>query len=118
MGDDAIRLRRAYDPPGEDDGYRVLVDRVWPRGVRRDDLALDEWCRDVAPSTDLRRWFGHDPAKFAEFRDRYLAELAGNPHVTRLAGLASSGPMTLVYGAADTEHNQAVVLRDAIAAAG
>src|SRR5690606_5976338 len=106
-----IRLRRAYEPPARGDGYRVLVDRGWPRGVDKATLALDEWCRDVAPSTELRRWFGHDPARWEEFRARYRRELEGNPHVARLAALAARGRVTLVYGAADTEHNQAVVLR-------
>ena len=111
-----IRLRRAYDDPGPDDGYRVLVDRIWPRGVTRDALRVDEWCRGVAPSTGLRRWFGHDPARWEEFRRRYRAELAGNPHVARLAGIAATQTLTLVYGAADPEHNQAVVLREVLAA--
>lgn len=107
-------MSRAYDPPGPDDGYRALVDRVWPRGVRRADLALDEWCRDVAPSADLRRWFGHDPARWDEFQTRYRAELATSPDVARLAGIARDRPLTLVFGAADRERNQAVVLRAAV----
>lgn len=109
-----ITLRRAYDEPGPDDGYRVLVDRLWPRGVRRDDLQLDEWCKEIAPSSDLRKWFGHDPAKWDEFQERYRTELAGNEDVDRLAAIAADGQLTLVYGAADTEHNQAVVLRTEI----
>lgn len=107
-----IRLRRAYEPPGPDDGYRVLVDRVWPRGARHDVLRLDEWCREIAPSTELRRWFGHDRGRWAAFRERYRAELDGNPHVARLAALARRQRLTLVFGAADTERNQAVVLRE------
>ena len=110
----AIGLRRAYDPPEPDDGYRVLVDRLWPRGVRREALGLDEWCREIAPSPELRRWFGHDPARWAEFRSRYTAELHGNEHVTRLADLARSGQVTLVYAAADPDHNHALVLRDVL----
>lgn len=116
MGALSVHLRRAYEAPGDDDGYRVLVDRLWPRGVKRDDLPIDEWCKDLAPSTELRRWFGHDPALWEEFRTRYAAELAGNPDVDRLANLARRGTVTLVYGARDTEHNQAVVLRDQILA--
>jgi len=114
----AIRLRRAYDGATTGDGYRVLVDRLWPRGVRKDDLALDEWCKDVAPSDELRRWFGHDVARWPEFRGRYEQELDGNADVGRLAALAAERPVTLVYGAADVEHNNAVVLRDVLSRGG
>ncbi|HEY3486303.1 MAG TPA: DUF488 domain-containing protein [Ilumatobacteraceae bacterium] len=114
MAAGSIRLRRAYDAAGDDDGYRVLVDRLWPRGVRRDDLHIDEWCKDLAPSTELRRWFGHDPARWDEFRARYRVELADHPDVARLADLARTRPITLVYSASDTEHNQAVVLREVL----
>jgi len=112
-----IRLKRAYDPPTEDDGQRVLVDRVWPRGVARDAARLDAWERDVAPSTALRRWFGHDPARWEEFRRRYRAELGQPPASTaleRLAERARRGRLTLVYSARDTERNQAVVLAEAL----
>ncbi len=114
-----IDLRRAYDPPDPRDGYRVLVDRRWPRGVRRDELSIDEWARDVAPSEELRRWFGHDPQRWDEFRRRYLAELEtpeGRAALERVARRAASGHVTLVFGARDREHNQAVVLAEAIAA--
>lgn len=112
-----VRLRRAHDPPAADDGRRVLVDRVWPRGRSRDDLAIDAWLRDLAPSTELRRWFGHDPARWPEFRTRYRAELEQPEQAAALADLvagASSGRLTLVYGAADRERNQAVVLAEVI----
>jgi len=112
-----VRLRRAYDPPGDDDGARILVDRVWPRGRSKDELALDAWVKDVAPSTALRKWFGHDPARWDGFRERYRAELADAPAAGALDGLvtrARSGRITLVYGAKDEAHNQAVVLRDLI----
>lgn len=110
-----IRLKRAYDPPGADDGYRVLVDRVWPRGVSKDDLALDEWAKQLAPSSELRRWFGHDPGRWDEFRRRYAAELEGSDPeardvLDRLRARAREGTVTLVYSARDTEHNNAVAL--------
>lgn len=107
----AVRIKRAYDDPADDDGYRVLVDRVWPRGVRKVDARIDEWARDVAPSAALRRWFGHDPERFAEFSTRYRAELADSPALGELRGrCAGRDVVTLVYGAKDTTHNQAVVL--------
>src|SRR4051812_33728896 len=106
-----VRLKRAYDPPADADGYRVLIDRLWPRGVRREDAALDEWARELAPSAELRGWFGHDPARFAEFRRRYTTELAAQEAKLReLRRRAREGTVTLVYGARDTEHNDAVVL--------
>jgi DNA-3-methyladenine glycosylase len=106
-----VRLARVYDPPGDDDGFRVLVDRVWPRGVRKADAHVDLWLREVGPSAELRRWFGHDPARFEEFARRYRAELAGNPATEELRAAVREHPrVTLVYGARDTEHNQAVVL--------
>ena len=110
-----VWLRRAYDAPTRNDGYRVLVDRLWPRGTRRADAQLDEWCRDLAPSDDLRRWFGHDPCRFAEFDRRYRVELTGHlDAVDRLTERVDSGRVTLVYGARDHKHNNAVVLRDVI----
>ena len=110
-----VRLRRAYDEPGMDDGYRVLVDRVWPRGRTKDALRLDTWARDLGPSTQLRKWFGHDPARWPEFQSRYHAELAEADKAQALDALASKarrGPVTLVYGARDREHNQARVIAD------
>ena len=108
-----IALKRAYAPPSPDDGQRVLVDRIWPRGVSREEAALDLWLKDIAPSTVLRKWFGHDPARWEEFRARYRKELASNDEaVAQLRALAAKGKVTLVYGARDEEHNQAVVLAD------
>jgi uncharacterized protein YeaO (DUF488 family) len=108
-----VRLKRAYDAPEPADGYRVLVDRLWPRGVSRDTASLDEWARELAPSAALRRWFGHDPERFAEFRRRYRDELAAQePKLRELRDRAREGALTLVYGARDTEHNDAVVLAE------
>ncbi|HEY7059958.1 MAG TPA: DUF488 family protein [Chloroflexota bacterium] len=112
-----IRIRRIYEPPAPDDGYRVLIDGIWPRGVRKDAARLDEWARELAVSTPLRRWFGHDPAKWDEFRKRYRAELAAPERQAALAALArraKDGTVTILYGAHDTEHNNAVVLAEAL----
>ena len=109
----SIRLKRAYEPAAPSDGYRVLIDRLWPRGVKRESARLDEWARELAPSTELRRWFGHDPARFAEFRRRYLEELSAQEDKLReLRGRARETTLTLVYSARDTEHNDAVVLEE------
>ncbi len=108
-----VRIKRAYEPVEPSDGYRVLIDRLWPRGVSRERAQLDEWARELAPSSELRRWFGHDPARFAEFRRRYAAELAGqDAKLQELRGRAREGTLTLVYGARDSEHNDAVVLSE------
>ena len=108
-----VRLKRAYEPPAASDGYRVLVDRLWPRGVRREEARLDEWARELAPSAELRRWFGHDPERFGEFRRRYTEELAGQEEKLReLRRRAREGALTLVYWARDVEHNDAVVLAE------
>ncbi len=113
----SIRLKRAYEPAAPSDGYRVLIDRLWPRGVKRESARLDEWARELAPSTELRRWFGHDPARFAEFRRRYLEELSAQEDKLReLRGRARETTLTLVYGARDTEHNDAVVLEELLGA--
>lgn len=114
----AVQAKRAYEAPSPDDGRRVLVDRIWPRGVPRDKLALDDWLKDVAPSNDLRRWFHHDPARWAEFLVRYRAELARPPASEALASLealARREPLTLVFAARDERHNNAVALCDFIA---
>jgi uncharacterized protein YeaO (DUF488 family) len=106
-------VKRAYEPPAKSDGYRVLVDRIWPRGVTKDDLKIDAWLKDVAPSTALRKWFGHDPNKWDEFKRRYTEEL--EPHTAALGQLverARAGRITLVFGAKDTEHNNAVALKE------
>ena len=108
-----VRVRRVYEAPSPDDGARVLVDRIWPRGLRKDAARLDEWAKDAAPSTELRQWYGHDPAKFDEFRRRYLDELSGRAQRTelgRLRALASAGPLTLLTATRDVELSQAAVL--------
>jgi len=108
-----IRIRRAYDPPAHDDGARVLVDRLWPRGVKKEALALDQWAKELAPSTKLRQWFGHDPARWQEFRQRYAAEFHLHAALLdSLRTLARKGTVTLVYGAHDEAHNNAVALRE------
>jgi uncharacterized protein YeaO (DUF488 family) len=113
----SVHLKRAYEAPGSSDGYRVLVDRLWPRGARRDAVAIDAWMKDVAPSDELRRWFGHEEARWEEFAARYRDELRRSPAaelVDELVAQAQRGPVTLVYGARDELHNQAVVLHDVI----
>jgi uncharacterized protein YeaO (DUF488 family) len=106
-----IRLKRVYDPPGPMDGHRVLIDRLWPRGISRDRAKLDDWERELAPSSELRQWFGHRPERFDEFRRRYIEELdSQRPRLTSLRRRAREGTLTLVYAAHDTEHNDAVVL--------
>lgn len=108
-----INLQRAYDAPTPTDGYRVLVDRLWPRGVKKELLALDEWCKDVAPSTELREWFEHDAAKLAEFTARYQVELQGSAVPRQLLQRAAAkGKLTLIYAAKDPAVNHAVVLCD------
>ena len=106
-----VRLKRAYEPAARSDGYRVLIDRLWPRGVSKEQARLDEWANELAPSSELRRWFGHDPARFEAFRRRYRDELvAQEPKLRELRRRAREGTLTLVYGARDSEHNDAVVL--------
>lgn len=110
-----VRLKRAYEPANAEDGKRILVDRLWPRGVSKADAALDQWMKDIAPTTELRKWFGHDPVRWKGFCRRYSAELHQNAGlVTRLRSLARRGPVTLVYSAHDEVHNDAIVLRDVI----
>lgn len=107
-----IRIKRAYEPPQKKDGCRVLVDRLWPRGVKKDDAALDEWVKDLAPSAQLRKWFGHDPERWAEFQKKYKAELKQNEAVNEFVETHQDKKLiTLVYGAKDTDHNHAVVLQ-------
>jgi uncharacterized protein YeaO (DUF488 family) len=111
-----IQLKRIYDPPASSDGFRVLVDRIWPRGVSKEAAALDLWMKDVAPSAELRKWFNHDPDRWKEFRERYRAEL--RQHATEIGELrskAAKGKLTLLFGAKDEEHNQAVVLKEVLA---
>src|SRR5215469_12961580 len=110
-----VHIKRVYDAPAASDGYRVLVDRLWPRGVSKEEAHLDEWARELAPSTELRRWFGHDPARFDEFRRRYRLGLTEHEEkLDQLRGRARTGTLTLVYSAKDTEHNDAVVLGEVL----
>lgn len=112
-GKGQIRIARVYDDPDENTGVRLLVDRVWPRGIRKEDLRHDDWIRDIAPSDTLRKWFGHDPKKWEEFRRRYRRELNGNPDgVARCLAWTGKGQVALLYSARDRDHNQAAVLRD------
>jgi uncharacterized protein YeaO (DUF488 family) len=112
-----LKLKRAYEPAADSDGRRILVDRLWPRGLSREKAAIDEWMKEIAPSAGLRRWFGHDPKKWPEFQRRYRMELRARADmVRRIASLASRGRVTLVYGARDEAHNDAVVLADVVRA--
>ena len=107
-----VKLKRVYDEPSEDDGTRILVDRLWPRGLTKEKAHIDLWLKEVAPSNELRKWFAHDPEKWPEFHARYHAELNQNPtQVALLKQAVAKGPATLVYGAKDEEHNEAVVLQ-------
>jgi uncharacterized protein YeaO (DUF488 family) len=111
----SIKLKRAYEAVADDDGARVLIDRLWPRGVKKQDAAIDRWVKELSPSTELRKWFGHDPARWQEFRRRYVAELLQHPQqLGELHALAAQGRLTLVYAARDELHNDAVVLREVL----
>jgi len=108
-----IKLKRAYDDPVAADGMRILVDRLWPRGVKKATAAIDFWAKDLAPSTALRKWFGHDPARWTEFRRRYIAEIRQHTEqFDRIRKLARHDTVTLIYAARDQEHNEAVIIRD------
>jgi len=110
-----IKLKRAYEPPSASDGKRVLVDRLWPRGVKKAQAKIDEWMKDIAPSAALRKWFGHDPVRWPEFQDRYAEEVHQHPEqLDHLRTLAREGALTLVFAARDEAHNDAVVLRDLV----
>jgi uncharacterized protein YeaO (DUF488 family) len=110
-----IRLRRVYEPPADDHGTRILVERLWPRGLTKAAARVDLWLKDVAPSAELRRWFGHDPARWDEFQRRYRRELDAQPDVLiPLLTAARAGPVTLVYAARDERHNSASVLKDVL----
>ena len=114
-----FKLKRVYEDPSPKDGLRVLVERLWPRGLTKERAAVDLWLKDVAPSPELRKWFGHDPARFAEFGNLYLEELDGNPApVVRLCGTLQDQDVTLVYAARDERHNHVRVLRDYLARRG
>lgn len=111
----AVRTKRVYEPASADDGYRVLVDRVWPRGVSKEDAAVDEWARELAPSTDLRKWFAHKPERFEQFRRRYRDELnAREDEIEALRTRGRKQTVTLLFGARDVEHNNAVVLAELV----
>ena len=111
-----LKIERIYTKPADMDGFRVLVDRVWPRGISKEKAALDEWFKTIAPTKELRQWFGHEPAKYPEFKTRYEAELDANPDLNKFIDLvttqAKNGNVILLYGAKDETHNQAVVLKD------
>jgi uncharacterized protein YeaO (DUF488 family) len=110
-----IAIKRIYDPPAEEDGFRVLVDRVWPRGVSKKEAAIEHWAKDIGPSTELRKWFNHDPARWQEFRKRYQGELKDRvSDLRQLLKERGRRRMTLLFSARDTEHNQAIVLKDVL----
>jgi uncharacterized protein YeaO (DUF488 family) len=110
-----IRLKRAYQPAAADDGTRILVDRLWPRGLKKSEVAIDRWLKDIAPSTALRQWFAHDPARWPEFRRRYRSEIRRHPDkIAELRALARKGPVTLIFSARDERRNDAVVLRSVL----
>ena len=108
-----FRIKRVYELPDKHDGLRVLVDRLWPRGLTKEKASIDLWLKDIAPSTELRKWFDHDPGRWEEFKERYLDELKGNSEqIQLLKQELDTGIVTLVYGAKDEEHNQAVVIQE------
>ena len=111
-----VKLKRVYEAPSEDDGFRILTDRLWPRGISKEKAQLGVWEKAIAPSPELRKWFGHDPEKYEEFRKRYLEELSHNEETDHFISLVrenlEKGPVTLLFGAKDTEHNRAVVLKE------
>lgn len=108
-----ITIKRVYEKPSKEDGERILIDRLWPRGLTKEKAKIDLWLKDIAPSTELRKWFGHDPAKWGEFKKRYVAEIKKNAIVvSQLEEQLKKGKVSLVYAAKDEEHNDAVVLRE------
>ncbi len=112
-----VKVKRVYEPASPEDGKRILVERLWPRGISKESLVLDEWLREVAPSTGLRKWFAHDPARYDEFRRRYLRELEGKPEIIdRLRAEAREGTITLLFSARDARHNNALVLQELLGA--
>ena len=113
-----LRIKRIYDAPARSDGFRLLVDRLWPRGISKKRAKLDDWMPELAPSAELRKWFGHDPKRWKDFRQRYWAELAGKPSlISSVRDRLCDGPVTLLYGARDVTHNQAYVIKQFIEAA-
>lgn len=116
---DHVNLKRAYEPPAAGDGTRILVDRLWPRGLKKADAAIDEWMKEIAPSTELRKWFGHDPERWPEFQRRYASEIRQHPEpFERLRALARHGRITLLFSAHDEAHNDAVVLKSLLLGSG
>ncbi len=112
-----VKIKRTYDPPSANDGKRILIDRLWPRGLKKEEAQVDEWLKDLAPSTELRKWFGHDPAKWSEFKKRYRAELAGKADLlTRIKAEARKGTVTLIFSAKDAEHSNAAFLKELLEA--
>ena len=110
-----IRIIRAYENPTKDDGHRILVDRLWPRGISKEKAKIDFWPKELAPSTELRRWYGHDPEKWSEFRSRYFAELDAEPELIKeLLGYVRKGPVTFVYSSKEQDLNNAVALKEYI----
>ena len=110
-----INIKRVYEAPGKEDGMRILVDRLWPRGLTKEKASVDLWLKEIAPSTELRKWFGHDPDKWKEFQKRYHKELKANKkQVSLLEEQIKKGTVTLVYGAKDEEHNEALVLKESL----
>jgi uncharacterized protein YeaO (DUF488 family) len=108
-----VRIKRVYDEPATEDGIRILVDRLWPRGIAKDMARIDEWLKEIAPSDELRKWFGHDPARWEEFRERYRRELEAKAEILDgLRKLAGEGTVTLLFAAKDEEHNNALVLKE------
>lgn len=115
MGLIMVSIKRIYDPPSPGDGKRVLVDRLWPRGIKKDDVKIDEWLKDIAPSDALRKWFGHDPAKWSVFKEKYKNELKKKTEIVdRLRSESRKRTVTLLYAAKDNEHNNAVALNEVI----
>lgn len=115
MKKSSIKIKRVYETPEPNDGYRVLIDRLWPRGISKEKSAIDEWLKDVAPSTELRKWFNHQPELFPEFKNRYIKELEGqNSALNHLKSIAAKQQLTLLYSAKDTQYNQAVVLLEVL----
>jgi len=110
-----VKIKRAYDKVAPDDGERILVDRLWPRGIKKDEAKIDEWIKEIAPSNELRKWFAHDPSKWKEFKKRYLDELKNQSNIiARLKSRAKNGNITLIFSARDTQHNNAAVLSEVI----
>jgi uncharacterized protein YeaO (DUF488 family) len=107
-----IRIKRVYDPPEPEDGKRILIDRLWPRGIKKENLKMDEWLKEIAPSDELRKWFSHDPKKYEEFKKRYAKELEDKSGILeRIRREAKKGRVTILFSAKDTEHNNAIVLK-------